>query len=181
MCGQLDVPIKGLRDNLSLRGNSSQQEHFWGAMERLTMEQRSLMLKFGSGRSRLPCHLTIHLGEFCYFVHVWLSGCGQQVMATIGSARRRHVVSRCTCLPMHRKMLCMKGLSKPLRVVHLVMHRCHATRAKKMIICKMNIYQTTHYYTKQLKISFCKHLLLSCCAHLAHKRNSSLYGHMIPL
>jgi len=63
VAGQLDVPIKGLRDNLSLHGNSSQQEHFWAVMERLTMEQRSLMLKFGSGRSRLPCHLTIHLGN----------------------------------------------------------------------------------------------------------------------
>jgi len=63
VAGQLDIPIEGLRSNLTLSGNNQQKEYFWEAVEKLDVEQRSMLLKFGSGRSRLPCHLSLTLGS----------------------------------------------------------------------------------------------------------------------
>ena len=63
VAGQLDIPIEGLRSNLTVSGNNQQKEYFWEAVEKLDVEQRSMLLKFGSGRSRLPCHLSLTLGH----------------------------------------------------------------------------------------------------------------------
>lgn len=64
VAGSLEISVEALKDAISLHGPKAQKEFFWNVMERLSMEQRGLLLKFSSGRSRLPNHITVTLGDF---------------------------------------------------------------------------------------------------------------------
>ena len=63
VAGSLDLPLEVLREAFTVHGNNDQKNYYWEAMERLSMEQRSMVLKFATGRSRLPLHITLNLGE----------------------------------------------------------------------------------------------------------------------
>jgi len=61
--GCLDIPIDQMKEAVHLSGPSTQRRLFWEVIERLTMEQRGLLLKFASGRNRMPCEIQVKLGH----------------------------------------------------------------------------------------------------------------------
>ena len=63
VAGLLEISIEALQRAITLHGSGQQQGFFWECCERLSMEQRGMLLKFASGRNRLPVHITISLGE----------------------------------------------------------------------------------------------------------------------
>jgi len=63
VAGSLEIPVEALRKGIQVSGDNDQKKYFWEAIERMTNEQRSMMLKFATGRSRLPLHMTLNLGR----------------------------------------------------------------------------------------------------------------------
>ena len=55
-CGEREITVDALRKVTKFEGgiNKTQQEIFWKVVENFTPDQRSLLLKFSTGRSRLP-------------------------------------------------------------------------------------------------------------------------------
>eukprot|EP00656_Telonema_subtile_P005025 TRINITY_DN12284_c0_g1_i1.p1 TRINITY_DN12284_c0_g1~~TRINITY_DN12284_c0_g1_i1.p1 ORF type:complete len:1939 (+),score=482.72 TRINITY_DN12284_c0_g1_i1:116-5932(+) len=61
VCGLPDIPLEALQDNVvwDIDRNAPEIKHLWAAVERFNDEERSLLLRFSTGRSRLPCKLKI--------------------------------------------------------------------------------------------------------------------------
>lgn len=58
-CGEKEIPISSLKKLVTfVEVPDDQQEIFWDVLEHFTVEQRSLLLKFSTGRIKLPNQLT---------------------------------------------------------------------------------------------------------------------------
>ena len=63
VAGDPIIPVEQLKKSVQVDGPEEQKGYFWGAVERMTMDQRSLMIKFACGRSRLPVNMYVKLGR----------------------------------------------------------------------------------------------------------------------
>jgi hypothetical protein len=58
VCGEPDIPVDRLRAATQYKGglnaNTPSVRHFWAAVERLSMTQRAALLRYATGRQRLP-------------------------------------------------------------------------------------------------------------------------------
>jgi len=63
VAGDPVIPVEQLQKSVQVDGPHDQKTYFWAAVERMTMDQRSLMIKFACGRSRLPVNMYVKLGR----------------------------------------------------------------------------------------------------------------------
>ena len=107
VAGSLEIPVEALRKGIQVSGNNDQKTYFWAAVERMTNEQRSMMLKFATGRSRLPLHMTLNLGtRMCLSLTAdVLTVCLQEVDVG-GMVGLRLAALRCTCRHSRMPMTC---------------------------------------------------------------------------
>lgn len=61
VCGEPDIPLDGMKANIvwDMDRNAPEVALFWKAVERFSNEERSLLLRFATGRSRLPVKLKL--------------------------------------------------------------------------------------------------------------------------
>jgi len=61
VCGEPHIPLEGMMANVvwDLDRNAPEVEHLWSAVKRFSNEERSLLLRFATGRSRLPVKLKL--------------------------------------------------------------------------------------------------------------------------
>lgn len=65
VCGSPVIPVSTLKDTARFSMDQSRPEvkHLWAALEQLTDEERSLFLRFTTGRARLPASIKISSGD----------------------------------------------------------------------------------------------------------------------
>ena len=61
MCGSPEIPVSAIRDSAryEMDKDSPVVRYLWEALEMLTNEERSLFLRFVTGRGRLPVSIKI--------------------------------------------------------------------------------------------------------------------------
>eukprot|EP01049_Picozoa_sp_SAG25_P010218 SAG25_NODE_1094_length_4029_cov_11.058866_1_plen_110_part_00 len=60
MAGDPDIEVAELKKQTRFRTrNAAVEQRFWECVERMSMAERSLLLKFAAGRLRLPCPLEV--------------------------------------------------------------------------------------------------------------------------
>eukprot|EP00658_Telonema_sp_P-2_P042287 TRINITY_DN30343_c0_g1_i1.p1 TRINITY_DN30343_c0_g1~~TRINITY_DN30343_c0_g1_i1.p1 ORF type:complete len:413 (+),score=89.44 TRINITY_DN30343_c0_g1_i1:45-1283(+) len=61
VCGTPEIPLAALQENVvwDMDRDAPEVQHLWAAVERFSHEERSLLLRFSTGRSRLPVKLKL--------------------------------------------------------------------------------------------------------------------------